>query len=122
MQEVIVTIFDKEGPLLQYKEHTRRAESPKSPTQNGRAIESLVCALKRLKKPCNVIVKTDSAYLYGPVMNEWARKWAEAGWKNAKKQEVANAEIWKEYLSAIQGHKITVLLEGRKNGEEKEKE
>ena len=122
MQEVLIRIFDKEGAVLQYKEHTRQTESPKSTTQNGRAIESLVCALKRLKKPCSVIIKTDSAYLYGPIMNGWAQKWAEAGWKNAKRQEVANAENWKEYLNIIQGHKITVLLEGRKNGEGKEKE
>lgn len=121
MQEVIITIYDKEGALLRYKEHTRRTESPKSATKNGRSIENLVNALKRLKKPCNVIVKTDSAYLYGPIMNQWAQKWAQEDWKNAKRQDIANAEIWKEYIKSLKDHKITVLLEGRENGEKKEK-
>lgn len=120
MQNVTITLFDKEGAILQYKEHTRRAESPKEATKNGRAIESLVNALKRLKKPCNVTIITDSAYLYGPIMNSWAQKWADSEWKNAKGQEVANTEHWKAYLNVIQGHKITVALEGRKNGKGKE--
>ena len=50
MQNVTITLFDKEGAILQYKEHIRRAERPKEATKNGRAIESLVNALKRLKK------------------------------------------------------------------------
>lgn len=120
MQNVTITLFDKEGAILQYKEHIRRAESPKEATKNGRAIESLVYALKRLKKPCSVTVKTDSAYLYGPIVNGWVQKWADSGWKSAKGQEVANGEQWKAYLNVIQNHKITVVLEERKNGKEKE--
>lgn len=122
MQEVIISIFDKEGASLQYKEHTRHTEGPTDRTKNGRAIESLVYALKRLKKPCKITVKTDSAYLYGPITNEWVKKWAESGWINAKGQEVANGKHWREHWGAIQGHEISVVLEGRENGKEKEKE
>jgi ribonuclease HI len=37
-------------------------------------------------------------------MLEWIHKWKRNGWKNSKKQRVANAALWRELDSAISLH------------------
>lgn len=42
----------------------------------------------------SVAAHTDSAYIYNCWKDKWWVKWEENGWKNAKKQEVANKDLW----------------------------
>lgn len=45
-----------------------------------------------------VIVYTDSAYLHNCYTQKWYRNWEANGWKNAKKQPVANRELWERLI------------------------
>jgi ribonuclease HI len=41
-----------------------------------------------------VVVYTDSAYLHNCYQQKWYKSWQANGWKNAKKQPVANQDLW----------------------------
>lgn len=45
-----------------------------------------------------VEVVTDSAYLHNCVKQKWYVNWEKNGWKNAKKQPVANRELWERLI------------------------
>lgn len=45
-----------------------------------------------------VQVYTDSAYLHNCVTQRWYDNWQRNGWKNAKRQPVANADLWEELI------------------------
>lgn len=42
-------------------------------------------------------VYTDSAYLHNCIIQKWYENWIKNGWRNSKKQPVANKGLW-EYL------------------------
>lgn len=41
---------------------------------------------------------TDSAYIYNCFKQKWYMNWAKNGWKNAKKQPVANKDLWERLI------------------------
>ena len=45
-----------------------------------------------------VEVYTDSAYLHNCYTQKWYRNWEVNGWKNTKKQPVANKELWERLV------------------------
>lgn len=59
------------------------------------AIEALtkVCSIAEFPKD-SVVVYTDSAYLHNCYQQKWYVNWQRNGWKNAKKQPVANQDLW----------------------------
>lgn len=46
----------------------------------------------------SIEVVTDSAYLHNCVAQKWYINWERNGWKTAKKQPVANKEIWERLV------------------------
>ena len=45
-----------------------------------------------------VIIYTDSAYLHNCYTQKWYVNWKKNGWKNAKKQPVANQDLWEKLI------------------------
>lgn len=45
-----------------------------------------------------VNVYTDSAYLHNCYTQKWYKSWQMNGWKNSKKQPVANKELWERLI------------------------
>lgn len=43
-------------------------------------------------------IYSDSAYVVNCMNNKWYENWQKNGWKNAKKQSVANRKLWEELL------------------------
>lgn len=46
----------------------------------------------------NFIIYTDSAYIINCEKNGWYINWCANGWRNAKKEPVANRELWEELI------------------------
>lgn len=46
----------------------------------------------------DIEVCTDSAYLHNCVVQKWYVNWQSNGWKNAKKQPVANQDLWEQLV------------------------
>lgn len=46
-----------------------------------------------------VNIYTDSAYIVNCLAQKWYVRWEQNGWRNSKKEPVANKEIWEDILS-----------------------
>lgn len=56
------------------------------------------------------IIHSDSAYILNCFEQKWYVNWRKNGWRNAKKEPVANKELWQEILSCYE----SLELEGVK--------
>lgn len=75
-------------------------------TNNQMELTAPIEALKLLKRPCEVKVYSDSAYLVNAFTNGWIYNWKKNGWKTADKKDVKNKELWLEIDKFMQIHKI----------------
>lgn len=50
---------------------------------------------------------TDSAYLQNCYKQKWYRNWQKNGWKNAKKQPVANQDLWEQLIPYFESDKYS---------------
>jgi len=94
------------GTILRYGEHEKELSGYSPETTNNR-MEMLgaIAGLEALKRPCRVTVTTDSNYLVKG-MTEWIAGWQRKGWKNSKKEEVANRDLWERLLALAETHQI----------------
>ena len=78
----------------------------KNTTNNIMELTAVIESLKNLKKPCELIITTDSKYVKNGI-TEWIHNWKKNGWRTAAKKEVKNKELWIELDSLIQIHSIS---------------
>ena len=62
-------------------------------------------ALEALKRPCKVLLTTDSRYVMQGI-EEWVPKWRANGWRTAGKQPVKNQDLWQRLSSASAVHQV----------------
>ncbi len=74
-------------------------------TNNRMELQAVIAALSALKKPCHVILHTDSQYVQKGV-TEYLARWKAKGWQTAAKQAVANQDLWRALDEALQRHHI----------------
>lgn len=67
--------------------------------------------MERMTRPCEVMVYTDSRYLQQGV-EEWLKRWQEAGWINKKGKPVANKEEWKKIAELLGRNLISFQVGG----------
>jgi len=63
-------------------------------TNNRMELQAVIEALAILKRPCNVVLHTDSQYVQKGI-SEWIHGWKARGWKTASKEPVKNEDLWK---------------------------
>ncbi len=74
-------------------------------TNNRMELMAAIEGLNALKRPCRVILSTDSRYVMDG-LTKWIKGWQKNGWKTAAKQPVKNAELWQALLAAAKPHRI----------------
>ncbi len=74
-------------------------------TNNRMELTAVIEALAALKRPCRVIVHTDSQYVKLG-MTEWLAQWQRRGWKTADRKPVKNAELWQQLDSQVRRHQV----------------
>ena len=67
--------------------------------------EAVIEALRALKRPCKVVLHTDSQYVQKGI-SEWIHKWKARGWRTADKKLVKNVDLWMELDQARAQHDI----------------
>lgn len=94
------------GTLLRWDGHTRELSGFEAQTTNNRMeMMAAIAGLEALKRPCRARVTTDSQYLYKGI-TEWIHGWRKKGWKNSKKEEVANRDLWERLLELTAKHQV----------------
>lgn len=74
-------------------------------TNNRMEMLGAISGLEALKRPCRVRITTDSQYLVKG-MTEWIHGWQKKGWKNSKKEEVLNRDLWERLLELSRKHQV----------------
>jgi len=94
------------GAYLRYGDAEKRLCGGEANTTNNRMeVLAAIEALALLRRPCTVILTTDSQYLRKGV-TEWMSGWKRNGWITAAKKPVKNADLWKRLDLEVQKHKI----------------
>ena len=95
------------GAILRYGTTEKEIYgASKNTTNNIMELTAVIESLKNLKKPCELIITTDSKYVKNGI-TEWIHNWKKNGWRTAAKKEVKNKELWIELDSLIQIHSIS---------------
>jgi ribonuclease HI len=94
------------GTILRCGTHVKELSGFDPETTNNR-MEMLgaIRGLESLTRHCHVRLVTDSQYLVKG-MTEWIVGWQKKNWKNSKKEEVANRDLWERLLALAQQHSI----------------
>ncbi len=74
-------------------------------TNNRMELTAAIEALEALKRPCRVLLHTDSEYLRNGI-SRWIHGWVRNNWRNAARDPVANMELWQRLLAAAKPHQV----------------
>ena len=107
------------GAILIYEDVKKEISGGKKETTNNvMEITAVIEGLKLLKYPCEVDIYSDSAYVVNTFNQNWIEKWKKNGWKNSKKEDVKNRELWEELENYTKIHKIKFIkVKGHSNNE-----
>ena len=95
------------GAILRYGTTEKEIYgASKNTTNNIMELTAVIESLKNLKKPCELIITTDSKYVKNGI-TEWIHNWKKNGWRTAAKKEVKNKKLWVELDSLIQIHSVS---------------
>lgn len=62
-------------------------------------------AVEALPGPVHVV--SDSTYVVNCFRDEWWKGWIARGWKNSKKEPVANRDLWEPFVELVQSRDVT---------------
>ncbi|MBI3285276.1 MAG: ribonuclease HI [Burkholderiales bacterium] len=77
----------------------------KETTNNRMELMAVIEALNALKRPCHIILHTDSQYVLKGI-TEWITGWKAKGWKTASRAPVKNVDLWQALDQARGVHQI----------------
>ena len=94
------------GALLRMGAVEKEMSGAQADTTNNRMeMTAVIRAIAALKEPCSVTLYTDSKYVIDGI-TKWIFGWIKKGWVNAKKEPVANEDLWREMMIVMKPHKI----------------
>ncbi|MDR3521706.1 MAG: ribonuclease HI [Acidocella sp.] len=92
--------------ILVFKGTTRELSGGEVETTNNRMeLTAAAEALEALKRPCKVVLNTDSEYLKNGI-TRWHTGWVRKNWRNAAGDPVKNMDLWRRILDAAKPHEI----------------
>ena len=94
------------GAIVRAGTHEKELSGGEPLTTNNRMeLLAAIRALEALKRPCHVVLSTDSIYVRDGI-TKWIHGWRRNGWKTADRKPVKNAELWQELLDAAAAHQV----------------
>ena len=94
------------GVLMRYGSHEKELFGGEAHTTNNRMeLTAIIQGLAALKRPCAVVIYTDSQYVKNG-MEKWIHGWKKNGWKTASKQPVKNEDLWQQLDQLAAQHQI----------------
>lgn len=94
--------------ILLYGDHRKELVGYELHTTNQRMeLLAAVKALEALKRPCQVTLYSDSAYLINAFQLGWIDRWQRTGWQTKEKNAVANQDLWERLVSLTDQHDVT---------------
>ena len=79
----------------------QRGSGGEARTTNQRMeVQAVLEALRSLEGPLTIV--SDSTYVVNCFRDRWWVRWQANGWKNAKKEPVANVDLWQPLIELVQ--------------------
>jgi ribonuclease HI len=76
-------------------------------TNQRMEIKAVIEALKAIKvSDWDVTVYSDSAYVVNAFNQKWIENWQRNGWRNSKKDAVANQDLWQELIALTAKNRV----------------
>lgn len=75
-------------------------------TNNRMELTAVISGLEALKRPCRVIIVSDSSYVCNAVNKNWLKNWKAKGWKRSG-GELLNVDLWQKLDSLLAVHEIS---------------
>ena len=95
------------GAILIYNDVKKEISGgSKETTNNIMEMTAVIEALKLLKEPCEVELFSDSSYVVNAFLENWIDGWQKNNWRNSKKEEVKNKDLWLELIELTNTHKV----------------
>ena len=92
--------------ILRFKGHERDLSGAEANTTNNRMeLTAAAAALEALKRPCRVVLHTDSEYVKNGV-TRWHQGWVRKNWRSSTGDPVKNLDLWQRLLAAAAQHKV----------------
>ncbi len=85
-------------------------------TNNRMELMAAIAGIEALKKPCDIVLYSDSKYLVDAFNQNWVDTWQRENWRRGKKNEVKNQDLWKRLLAAIGTHNVEFVWVKGHNG------
>lgn len=94
------------GVLLRYGGQEDELRGGERQTTNNRMeLTAAIRALEQLKRPCQVVLTTDSEYVRKGI-TEWMAGWKRRGWVNSARKPVKNQDLWRRLDELANFHKV----------------
>lgn len=74
-------------------------------TNNRMELMAAIVALEGLKRPCRVVLTTDSEYVRKGI-TEWLANWKRRNWRTSARKPVKNEDLWRRLDDATRRHEI----------------
>lgn len=94
------------GVLLRYGQTEKELwGGEKNTTNNRMELVAAIRGLEMLKRPCEVILTTDSQYVRKGI-TEWMANWKKRNWRTSARKPVKNDDLWRQLDELSKPHKI----------------
>lgn len=94
------------GAILRFGDEERQLSGGEPDTTNNRMeLLAAIRALETLKRPCRIVLTTDSQYVMKGV-TEWMPVWKQNGWRTSSKKSVRNQDLWVELDRLLAEHDV----------------
>jgi ribonuclease HI len=95
------------GAILRYGAIEKELSGWSGHTTNNRMeMLAAIRALEGLKRPCEVILTTDSQYLRQGITS-WLANWKRRGWRTTDRKPVKNKDLWQHLDSLCGRHQVS---------------
>lgn len=96
------------GAIIQSGGHEKELSGFEPITTNNRMeMTAVIMGLRALKRPCAVVLVTDSTYVKDG-LEKWLKGWQAKGWRTADKKPVKNQDLWEQLAALVVTHQVTV--------------
>ena len=94
------------GALLRWNKREKTLYGGEPHTTNNRMeLTAAIRALESLKRPCRVILTTDSQYVRVGITS-WITGWKRRGWQTAERKPVKNEDLWRRLDALSEQHQV----------------
>lgn len=96
------------GVVLRYGAVEKELSGGDSNTTNNRMeLMGVIKGLSALKRPCKVMLTTDSKYVCDSINKGWVFGWKKKGWIKSDKKPALNVDLWEQLLPLLELHDVT---------------